>query len=369
MAMRLLAENYRSFRKVDWEIPPGVSVVVGPNGSGKTTLLDLPELFRHAIERGMQKSVEHHGGVAWLRHKAAEPSAPVTVTFEVGEVRWELDLSAIAAGMRFPSVEKILVGGVEVANQSARDREVIGPLLGERELLLDLAEDAQNAVMPLVKVLDRYRFYRQYHTWSIRQNGSQHSSDDILHVSGRNVFSVLRNWRDRRETRPRWELVKNGLRRCFPDLFEDLDFDVAGQVITGRILAPGFDEGIPVHLAPEGWLVALLHLTAVASIDRGGMAAIDEPENGLHPYAIRGLIDVMRTWAADQDVRIVLATHAPVILDEFKEAPERVFVMERKAEKLPVRLDELRGRDWLMHFSLGDLYAHEEFGAQDPELA
>jgi hypothetical protein len=37
--------------------------------------------------------------------------------------------------------------------------------------------------------------------------------------------------------------------------------------------------------------------------------------------------------------------------------------MEPEHEVLPVRLDEVRDREWLAQFSLGDLYKHGDFGA------
>lgn len=39
MSFRLTVKNLAALRDVVWEIPEGVSAVVGPNGSGKTTLL------------------------------------------------------------------------------------------------------------------------------------------------------------------------------------------------------------------------------------------------------------------------------------------------------------------------------------------
>jgi len=366
--MRLFAQNYRVLHKVEWTPPRGVCALVGPNGSGKTTLLDIPELFRHAIEQGMQRAIEHHGGPAWLRYQGADPMAPIAVGCELGDVLWNVDLSPVAAGAGVPQRETILIGGELVAQQTEHERHFRSDsrsLTPERRpLLARLADDPAHAkLLPLLSALSGYRLYRQYQTSAIRANGSPYSSDDFLHVSGKNVFSVLRNWRDRRETMPRWSFVVEGLQRCFPEVFAGLDFDVAGQVVTGRILKPGFDDMLPVHLAPEGWFTGLLHLTAVASTERGGLVGIDEPENALHPFAIRGLFEVISDWADEHDLRVFFATHSPVLLDQFKPHPERVFVMEPAAERLPVRLDELRKPDWLAHFSLGDESAGG--GAQD----
>jgi predicted ATPase len=143
-----------------------------------------------------------------------------------------------------------------------------------------------------------------------------------------------------------------------------LDFEVAGQLVSGRIVTPKPDVHIATYFAANGWLIALLHLAAVASTQLAGAVAIDEIENGLHPHAIRRLIQGMRDWAAQTGISIVLSTHSPVVLDQFKEEPDHLFVMEPGRERLPMKLDDLHDPEWLAHFSLGDLYAHDEFGAQ-----
>ncbi len=95
--------------------------------------------------------------------------------------------------------------------------------------------------------------------------------------------------------------------------------------------------------------------------------AIDDFGNDLHPYAIRELTDAFREWAEERDLTVCLASHSPVLLDEFKEQPESVFVMERGLDNRPVRLTDLYDQDWLARFSLGRLYEHGEFGGQKKE--
>ena len=53
-----------------------------------------------------------------------------------------------------------------------------------------------------------------------------------------------------------------------------------------------------------------------------------------------------------------------MILDEFKQEPGSVFVMEHGLENRPVPLTELFEPEWLARFSLGRLYEHGEFGGQ-----
>jgi predicted ATPase len=110
-------------------------------------------------------------------------------------------------------------------------------------------------------------------------------------------------------------------------------------------------------------LTTLLHLCAVASAPDGGMVAIDEPENSLSPFAIRQVIQTIRERAAQKDLTVLLATHSPVLLNQFKDAPEDVWVLDLDHEETPRRLTDLHDEDWLARFSLGDLYAREVVGA------
>ncbi len=361
MRFTLVVESYRALRHVRWTLPRGVSALVGPNGSGKSTLLDVPELLRHALARDVRKAIDDRGGPGTLRNLQVDRSASVILGVEVDTLVWQLDLAPKGPAFNPLRGERVTMGGTVVLDRATAEvrADDARPFLRR---YADLADGAE--LRPIVAFIEGYRLYGTYDLASIRLNGSQVSSDEYLHPDGRNIFSVLRNWRDRKEARPRWDFVLASLKEAFPDTFDDLDFEMAGQTVSGRIVAPKPDVTIPTYLAANGWLVALLHLAAVASTPPAGVVAIDEVENGLHPFAIRALIDAMRRWADTTGISIVLATHSPVVIDQFKDQPDRIFVMEPGRDTQPARLDEIHDPEWLAHFSLGDLYAHDEFGAQ-----
>jgi predicted ATPase len=106
----------------------------------------------------------------------------------------------------------------------------------------------------------------------------------------------------------------------------------------------------------------MLHLAAIASAPDGSIVAIDEFENGLHPHAIRALLGAIRERAGARGLTVVLATHSPTLLNCFDAEPERVFVIERSPESQPRALTEVKKREWLAHFALGDLYSGERIG-------
>jgi predicted ATPase len=360
MSFRLQVRNYRGLRAVDWS-PEGVCALVGANGSGKTTLLDVPALLGDALDRGLARALEDHGGIASARNLNAGDREPYDFQVQLDDVTWRLAPVLADSGFR-PEEQVAIKGNVVISREAGADLiSVLGEDVAIRDrFALSMAVDESSVA--LQNQLLRYRLYSSYDLAALRRNGSPDSSERRLDRRGTNVFSVLRNWRDRRPDRVRYDFVLDGLREIFADFFDDLEFEKAAQVV-GADLRLKRDLVHSASLAPDGWFVALLHLTALASTDHGDLIAIDEPENALHPHAIKLVLARMRTWSRQRAVTILLATHSPVIINDFATCPEQLYVMQAGSPVSPVAVVELKQRDWLAHFALGDLYMREEFGA------
>jgi predicted ATPase len=88
---------------------------------------------------------------------------------------------------------------------------------------------------------------------------------------------------------------------------------------------------------------------------------VDEPELGLHPYAIEMLASLIRQ--ASDATQVIVSTQSSLLLDYFN--PEDVLVANRvnggtKIERLePERLGE-----WLKDYSLGQLWEKNEFAGR-----
>jgi hypothetical protein len=326
--------------------------------------------MRHIFEHGLMRALDYRGGASNVMHFEATPHDALELQVLTPHIDWVIDFSAQELRLGFHDED---LSGPRLSSIRRRSElNLNGNRLpaDERSLLRLAADNPATApeIQPLLAVLQGYRCYADYHLAHIRENGSPLSSEKALDVHGRNVFSVLRNWRDTRADRVRFNFVMEGLRTLFPDSFADLDFETAGTTVAARVVAPRPDTTYPITFAANGLLVALLHLCAVASVPEGGMVALDEVENALHPFAIKRLIEAFRTWSAQTKSTVLLATHSPVVLDQFRDCPEQVYVMEPSQETNPVPLSQFRDPEYLSHFSLGDLYAHLEFGApREPE--
>lgn len=367
--VRLKVQNYRSFSLVDWTLN-GVCALAGPNGAGKTTLIGAFELLRQAYQRGFSAASEAPtlGGAWGFKRLQAPDDEPVSFSLEIGDLRWEADLALLGGAIQDFAAERVYVDNKIVLERypGKADFSFKGETYSGDALAIKIAFELtkSQSLRPLVDALQRSRIYRTYQLWNLRQHGSPQSSDLYLHPTGLNVFSVLRNWRDKRDLRKQFDLVIEGLQEAFPDYFEDFDFESAGQSVQLRLYVRGLSEPIPHHLAPDGFLIALLHLCAFIGAQDGALLGIDEIENSLHPSAIRVLLEIFREYAEMRQLTVILPTHSPVVLDTFASTPSQVYVLERNGEEQqPVPLTQHRNPDWLAHFSIGSLYANLDFGA------
>jgi predicted ATPase len=86
---------------------------------------------------------------------------------------------------------------------------------------------------------------------------------------------------------------------------------------------------------------------------------IDEPELGLHPYAIKLLGSLLHE--AERNAQLIVSTQSSLLVDEL--TPEQVVVVNhRNGETLLERPNAAKLADWLKEYTLGQLWEKNEFG-------
>jgi predicted ATPase len=102
------------------------------------------------------------------------------------------------------------------------------------------------------------------------------------------------------------------------------------QLLSGQefISFREHQKGRPVESwqASDGTLRALAILVALETMPEFGMALIEEPEMGLHPWAVRTLINYCREVIERRRLQVVLSTHSQHVLDELDPSEVRVAI-------------------------------------------
>jgi len=142
------------------------------------------------------------------------------------------------------------------------------------------------------------------------------------------------------------------------------DFDLATQKgDTQNILLNwkerGSDYLFGPHQLSDGTLRFMALVTLLLQPEPPDVIIIDEPELGLHPYAINILASLVRGVATERQA--ILATQSALLVDQFE--PEDVVVTERAGPETTFkRLDPQALAEWLKEYSLSELWEKNVLG-------
>lgn len=94
-----------------------------------------------------------------------------------------------------------------------------------------------------------------------------------------------------------------------------------------------------------------------------GMIIIDEPELGLHPYAIEQLIQMIKD--ASVHSQVIIATQSPQLIDGF--SLDSIVVLEQDDETKSTvahKLDTIQLKEWIEEYTVSELWRKNVIGGQ-----
>lgn len=102
-------------------------------------------------------------------------------------------------------------------------------------------------------------------------------------------------------------------------------------------------------------------MTALLQPDPPSTIIFDEPELGLHPYAITLLGALFRE--ASKRMQVIISTQSVPLLNQFS-ADNVITVDREKGVSVFKRLDESAFAGWLEEYTLGELWEKNILGAR-----
>jgi predicted ATPase len=308
-----------------------INVLIGANGSGKSNFIGVFD-FLQTIGQGRLRD---YAGLAGGAEKVLYFGSKTT--------------KAISFGVRF--------------GDGAED-----------DLMLFPTADDSLAVSTERLPVDFHNRMLAAHTWRIYHLRDTSSSSPMrktarlddnrsLRPDGSNLPAFLYYLREKH--RSSYDLIVRTVRLAAPF------FD--GFELSPRLLNPddiklewrhkGSDQYFDASSLSDGTLrfIALATLFLQPEETCPSLILVDEPELGLHPYAIELLAALVRQ--ASVTSQVILSTQSSLLLDHF--APEDVLVADRVDGGTQLRrLDSTALAKWLEDYSLGQLWEKNEFGGR-----
>jgi predicted ATPase len=356
---RVTIKGFKSIQSLeDFELR-SLNILIGGNGAGKSNLVDFFRLLRAMMELPLPH-LQHSS----LRTYIADGGGSDDFLFNGPKVTKyiEAELRFGPNGYRFklvPTSEETFI-----INDEARyyDKGTSGWWdMGSGHTtprLLEEREEKGVAGGPSVAsyVYDAIASWKIYHFHDTSSLAPMRRSEsvedcDYLRFDAANIAPFLLELR-KNETKT-YERIVESVRLVAP-FFKDFILKPDKQdKVRLRWRQKGSDYPLKPHHLSDGTIRFVCLATALLQPYPPSTIIVDEPELGLHPYAIEILAELIQ--AASTETQLILSTQSPALVDCF--APEDIIVVNRKkGASCFERLDAETLSSWLKDYSVGDLW-------------
>jgi predicted ATPase len=364
MLKRIKLKGYKSIQNLDLNLGP-VNILIGANGVGKSNLISFFKLLRWMMQTPgqLQLFIAKSGGASALLFEGSD----VTPQIEA-ELTFETDSGINNYSFRlFHAANDTLVFAEEKYRFSRNSYEGfadwVGLESGHKEAkIIDQASLENRTAKTIFKLMQScavYQFHNTSETARIRQRWSIHDNLYLREDAANLAPFLLRL----QENEPLYYTrIVQTLNQIAPFFSNFVLEPSGGSVILQWEEIQQSQLIFNASQASDGTLrtMALIALLLQPLANLPQVLILDEPELGLHPYAINIIGGLIRSIS--HHTQVILATQSTLLLDCFD--PEEVVVVERNRQSDFSRLQYADLEDWLEEYSLSELWNKNVVGGR-----
>ena len=343
------------------------NVVIGANGSGKSNLVNVFS-FLEAVRAGnLGEYVTRAGGGDRVLHFGAKNTDElvIDVSFADDINRYKITLVPDQSDRLVPLRESVHYW--DKRTHPHPYIELLFPVGREA----GISKDAPAGVSGWIqRRLDRWRLYHFHDTGPqspFKKTCALHDNR-FLRPDGSNLAAFLYLLQEKHKES--YDLIRRTIRLAAP-FFDDFVLEPMAaneDAIRLEWRHVGTDSYFDVSSLSDGTLrfMAMATLLLQPAHFLPSVILMDEPELGLHPYAVTLFCSLVK--AASAKAQVIVATQSALVLDHFE--PEDVLVADRRdGASTFERLNPANLEGWLLDYSLGQLWEKNEFGGRPtPEM-
>jgi predicted ATPase len=357
---KITIRGFKTLRDVTDFEPGRLTVLIGPNGAGKSNFISLFRLLSRMLASPgqLQVHVASQGGANVLLHDGASVTSQIeavlTLATNRGQNEYGFRLSYAAGDTLLFTDEWFLF----LPHGKQGQHKSLGA--GHREAkLIGETTKTPAAILGMLRKIIVHQFHNTSQTARIR-NKWDVSDNRWLKEDGANLASFL--YRIQTECPEYYKRIVDTIHLILP-FFADFElYPEYGNVLL-RWREIGSDQIFNVSQASDGMLraMALIALLQQPERDLPDILILDEPELGLHPYAIEVIASLIRR--ASKHVQVVIATQSVSLIDRFE--PQDIVVTQRsKRETSFQRLSSEKLSEWLETYTLSELWEKNVVGGR-----
>jgi predicted ATPase len=317
-------------------------------------------LLRNILERNLALYIGQQGGAETQLHFGQQTTQQIEIKLAFGTNGYECRL--------VPAAGDTLIFGSEEASFHDKNypqpyRQHLGSGHRETKLVNEFGQPNTGIARHVIASMRSWRVYHFHDTSpsaKVKQTGDL-NDNRILRPDAGNLAAFLYRLQET-ETQSYRQIV-SAIRQMAPffDNFALRPDPLNPQKIRLEWREKGSDAYFSADYLSDGTLRFICLATLLLQPDLPAIILIDEPELGLHPYAIVLLASLLRKTATR--TQVIVSTQSVPLVNQFQ--PEDIIVVDRDG---PVstfrRLERVELENWLDDYGLGDLWEKNVIGGR-----
>ena len=329
---RLVLKGFKSIQDVDLELRP-LTVLIGPNGAGKSNLVSFFKMLNEMMGGRLQQYIGTSGRAQSLLYLGPKktPQVEASLEFETsnGVDTYEMRLFHAAGDTLVFAEEKL-----SFHQPSYPEPKLVSLGVGHQETLIGQKAEAGDTIAKTLRhLLNNCRVFHFNDTSSTARVMRYCYVGDSrwLMPDAANLAAFLYRLRAQ-EDGTAYRRILDTVRLVAPFL-DDFDLEPSRENDKDIILnrrEKGSDRLFGPHQLSDGTLRAVCLITLLLQPEKElpGLIVVDEPELGLHPYALNIVASLFRK--ASHHTQVLVSTQSSPFLDNFD--PTDVVVVDREEQ-------------------------------------
>jgi predicted ATPase len=340
---RIVLKGFKSIAECYLELSK-INVLIGANGAGKSNFIGFFRMVQQLLEQNLQVFVSRQGSPDALLYFGRKTTEQLEFQLYFGNNGYFAELQ--------PTQDNRLMFTSESFWSNISGEREIGKGHFETKAFIGTGTSIDEYILSAMQQWRVYHFHDTSDSAYIKQ---LHGINDnaYLRPDARNLASFLYLLRD---SYPASYLKIVKTIRLVASFFGDFYLRPSPQnqdVIELEWFERGQDIPFKAHLLSDGTLRFMCLATVFLQPEKlqPSTILVDEPELGLHPYAMTVLASLIRATSK----QVIVSTQSVELLNEF-DADDVIVVDRNDGKSLLRRLNKHELLAWLEDYSLGELW-------------
>ncbi|MBN1912455.1 MAG: AAA family ATPase [Pirellulales bacterium] len=349
---KITLKGFKSIEALESFELRSLNVLIGANGAGKSNFVDYFRMLRAMADEAFQNYVREAGGGDGFLFLGPKVTKEIESRVDFGGNWFKQIIRPSGDGSLFIASEVTGYGDSSNA-YSALQESRLKSRKDEKSLRYPDSPGVGSHVYESVSSWTVYHFHDTSALAPMRRDRSLHDWQRFRHDASNIGPFLLKLKKDQPDS---YQLIRDAIRLIAP-FFDDFLLRERlcgdGNLVRLEWQQKGSDFPFQPSQLSDGTLRFICIATALLQPDPPATIVIDEPELGLHPYAISMLADLIKS--ASERTQVLVSTQSPTLLDYFE--PEDVVVVNRREGRSEFRrLDAESLSEWLDDYSVGELW-------------